>query len=70
MALATPVIAATYAEIALKGRNRSMFMRRLINNLRAALRGEPVDDIEHVESRLLIHLGDPAAATRMSAWRV
>ena len=30
MPLATPVIAATYAEIALKGRNRRIFLRRLL----------------------------------------
>ncbi len=67
MSLVTPVIAATYAEIALKGRNRSMFMRRLINNLRRALADEPIADIEHVESRLLIHLDDPEAAPRVTA---
>ena len=66
MSLVTPVIAATYAEIALKGRNRSMFMRRLINNLRKALKDEPIADIEHVESRLLIHLDDPTAAGRVT----
>ncbi len=43
MALATPIIAATYAEIALKGRNRNTFMRKLINNIRVALKGEPLD---------------------------
>lgn len=62
MALATPVIAATYAEIALKGRNRSVFMRRLINNVRMALKGEPVREVQHVESRLLIRLEDPLRA--------
>lgn len=62
MALATPVIAATYAEIALKGRNRSVFMRRLINNVRMALKGEPIEEVQHVESRLLIRLGDPDRA--------
>ena len=54
MALATPVITATYAEIALKGRNRTVFMRKLINNIRVALKGEPINDVLHVESRLLI----------------
>ena len=29
----TPIIACTYAEIALKGRNRTVFLRKLINNI-------------------------------------
>jgi thiamine biosynthesis protein ThiI len=66
MALATPVIAATYAEIALKGRNRSVFLRKLMNNIRVALKGEPVEDVLHVESRLLIRLGDPERAPQVS----
>ena len=43
MALATPIIACTYAEIALKGRNRKVFLRKLINNITVALKGEPID---------------------------
>ena len=67
MAPATPVIAATYAEIALKGRNRTLFMRKLINNIRVALKGEPIEDILHVESRLLIRLEDPRRAPEVTA---
>jgi len=67
MAPATPIIAATYAEIALKGRNRKMFMRRLINNIRRALRDEPVASINHVESRILVHLEDAERATAVAA---
>ncbi len=67
MALATPVIVATYAEIALKGRNRQMFLRRLMNNMRSALAGEPVADILHVESRIIVRLDDPGAAPRVAA---
>ena len=66
MALATPVIAAAYAEIALKGRNRSMFLRKLMNNIRVALKGEPIEDILHVESRLLIKLDDPGRAPEVT----
>ena len=62
----TPVIAATYAEIALKGRNRSIFLRKLINNIRVALKGLPVQDIVHVESRLLILLDDPQQAPQVT----
>lgn len=64
---ASPVIVATYAEIALKGRNRTVFMRKLLNNMRTMLKGTPVRDIRHVESRLIIELEDPAAAEEVSA---
>ncbi|MCB1183568.1 tRNA 4-thiouridine(8) synthase ThiI [bacterium] len=67
MALATPIIACTYAEIALKGRNRSLFLRKLINNMQRMLADEPVARIEHVESRLLVHLDDPARAEAVAA---
>ena len=64
---AAPVIVATYAEIALKGRNRTVFMRKLLNNIRIALKGEPLAGIDHIESRLLIRLEDPSAIERMTA---
>jgi len=66
MALATPIIAATYAEIALKGRNRNTFMRKLINNIRVSLKGEPLEEIRHVESRVLVYLTDAGAADRVA----
>ncbi len=66
MALATPIIAATYAEIALKGRNRTVFMRKLINNIRRALKGEPIADVRHIESRVLVYLDDDTAAPRVA----
>lgn len=56
------VLVVTYAEIALKGRNRPVFQRRLLNNMRRALAGEPVARINHVESRYLVTLDDPARA--------
>jgi thiamine biosynthesis protein ThiI len=58
------VISAHYAEIALKGKNRGMFQRKLRNNMMQALAGEPVEAVNHVESRFLIRLEDPAAADR------
>ena len=67
MALATPIIACTYAEIALKGRNRKVFLRKLINNINIALKGEPVEAVKHVESRLLVHLSDPGRAPEVTA---
>ncbi len=66
MALATPIIAATYAEIALKGRNRTVFMRKLINNIRASLKGEPIADVRHIESRVLVYLDDATTAPRVA----
>lgn len=56
------VLVVTYSEIALKGKNRPVFQRRLLNNMRRALAGEPVDRINHVESRYLVCLGDPERA--------
>jgi thiamine biosynthesis protein ThiI len=56
------VLVVTYAEIALKGRNRPVFQRRLLNNMRRALAGEPVARINHVESRYLVTLDDPDRA--------
>ncbi len=56
------ILVATYSEIALKGRNRPMFQRRLANNMRTAVAGESVSSIKHVESRFLIHLDDPTRA--------
>jgi thiamine biosynthesis protein ThiI len=52
------ILVVTYSEIALKGRNRPVFQRRLLNNMRRALAGEPVASINHVESRYLVRLDD------------
>jgi len=60
-----PVISAHYAEIALKGRNRNMFVKRLKNNMFQALGGEPVRTINHVESRLLVRLDEAGAVDRV-----
>ena len=69
MPFATPVIACTYSEIALKGRNRQMFLRKLLNNMQAMLKGLGGVTIHHVESRLLVRLHDEAqtaeAASRL-----
>lgn len=64
MTFDTPVLAVHYAEIALKGRNRHAFLRRLRNNILVALKGEPVRHVNHIESRLLVRLDD---ATRADA---
>ena len=50
-----------YAEIGLKGRNRSQFERRLRDNLDAALVGLPVGHVERVISRAAVRVTDPGA---------
>jgi len=67
MATATPIIACAYAEIALKGRNRTVFLRTLINNIQIALKGEAISSVKHVESRLLVHMDDPDRAPEITA---
>ncbi len=47
-----------YHEIGLKGRNRSVFERRLRDNLEAALAGMPVERVERISSRLLVRVTD------------
>ncbi|HOX24416.1 MAG TPA: tRNA uracil 4-sulfurtransferase ThiI [Candidatus Krumholzibacteria bacterium] len=56
------VLVVTYAEIALKRKNRPVFQLRLLNNMRRALAGEPIAGINHVESRYLVWLDDPGRA--------
>ncbi len=49
-----------YHEIGLKGRNRSVFERRLKDNLDAVLRGLPVAEVERIASRLVVPVLEPA----------
>jgi tRNA uracil 4-sulfurtransferase len=57
----TPCMVVHYHEIALKGKNRPMFIRRLGENLRAATRGLGVKEIRRLTGRLVLILS-PAAA--------
>lgn len=50
-----------YHEIGLKGRNRSVFERRLKDNLDAALLGLPVGRVERIASRLVVPVKDHAS---------
>lgn len=50
-----------YHEIGLKGRNRSVFERRLKDNLVAALSGLPVGPVERMASRLAVPVLEPGA---------
>ena len=49
-----------YHEIGLKGNNRSTFEHKLIDNLRATLKGLPVSSVERISRHLLVRLA-PAA---------
>ena len=49
-----------YHEIGLKGNNRSKFEHKLIDNLRATLKGLPVSSVERISGHLLVRLA-PAA---------
>jgi tRNA uracil 4-sulfurtransferase len=62
LTLTPSVLVCAYSEIALKGKNRPVFQRRLLNAMRRALAGEPVATINHVESRYLVRLEDPSRA--------
>lgn len=60
-----------YHEIGLKGRNRSVFERRLQDNLDAALSGLPVGKVARIPSRLVVRVFEPERieeiARRMAA---
>ncbi len=45
-----------YGEIALKGRNRSAFERKLMDNISASLKGIPCGNLSRIESRLVLPL--------------
>ncbi len=55
------VIVLRYHEIALKGRNRPFFVRRLAGNVGSAVAGLPVGDVRRASARLLLPLHDAAA---------
>ncbi len=45
-----------YAEIGLKGKNRVFFEKRLVNNIKLALRGTEYAEVERLHDRILVHL--------------
>jgi thiamine biosynthesis protein ThiI len=47
-----------YAEIALKGHNRPLFERLLVENIRRSLRGVPYGRVERVSGRILVEVTD------------
>jgi thiamine biosynthesis protein ThiI len=60
-AAVTPCILVHYHEIALKGKNRPMFVRRLAENLRAATEGLGVKEVRRLTGRLALMLTSTAA---------
>src|SRR5881398_2141100 len=61
MGAAGHTIVLRYHEIALKGRNRPFFVRRLVENVERATAGLPVGRVRGASARLLLPLGDRAA---------
>jgi thiamine biosynthesis protein ThiI len=57
----TPCVVVHYHEIALKGKNRPMFVRRLAENLRAATQGLGVCEVRRLTGRLVLVLTPDAA---------
>jgi thiamine biosynthesis protein ThiI len=54
------VVVAHYHEVGLKGRNRSFFERRLVDNIRWALRGTGIASVRPIPGRILVELGTHA----------
>ncbi len=70
MGAAAHTIVLRYHEIALKGRNRPFFVRRLLENVERATAGLPVGRVRRASARLLLPLADasawPAARERLA----
>ena len=58
---ARDVIVLRYHEVALKGRNRPFFVRRLAEHVERVVADLPVGAVAHASARLLLPLRDPAA---------
>ncbi len=58
-----------YHELGLKGHNRAVFERRLVDNLKAALSSYPVSDVTRISGHLLVMVDgpDPVAYGAMGA---
>jgi tRNA uracil 4-sulfurtransferase len=65
----TPCVLVHYHEIALKGKNRPMFVRRLGENLRTATQGLGVKEVRRLTGRLALML-TPSAAVEEIRQRV
>ena len=56
-----------YHEIGLKGNNRSTFERRLLDNLKACLKHEPVTSVERISGHLLVRMEGGIARSQARA---
>lgn len=54
-----------YGEVGLKGKNRVFFEKRLVNNIKLALRGTGYAEVERLHDRILVHLGQDANTTEI-----
>ncbi len=49
-----------YAEVGLKGKNRIFFEKRLVSNIKVALRGTGYAEVKRLHDRILVRLGENA----------
>src|SRR5262249_60577311 len=61
MGTARHTVVLRYHEVALKGRNRPFFVRRLADHVEAVLAGLPVGRVRRASARLVVPLADVAA---------
>src|SRR5437016_14595284 len=61
MPVASDVVVLRYHEIALKGRNRPFFVRRLVEHVARLCADLPVGPVARASARLLLPLRDPEA---------
>jgi thiamine biosynthesis protein ThiI len=54
------VVVVHYHEVGLKGRNRSFFERRLVDNIRSSLQGTGSSQVRPISGRILVELGSGA----------
>ena len=57
-----------YHEIGLKGKNRSSFERRLVDNLKAALKDEQIEMVGRISGHVIVHM--PGSSTQQQRERV
>jgi thiamine biosynthesis protein ThiI len=65
-ALKHDLVVAHYHEVGLKGRNRSFFERRLVDNIRWALRDTGYAHVRSIPGRILIELTEHADLGRIT----
>jgi thiamine biosynthesis protein ThiI len=65
--MANPAIVVHYHELWLKGKNRKFFLGKLIQALRRALEGVPVERFELPGDRILVRLGGGAQGEEVTA---